>query len=634
MAAAGDSGVMRSTDGGKNWKSTLPDPQAGAVWLVFDPDNLESCVRRHAAQRRGGRRRRRARRTPVTTPATDSQIYRFGRWRRHLEEDQRRTDLPGGNFGTIALAVAPGTKGQRVYDYVAQGMFRSDDGGEHWTRATRRPAAHRRRPIPRRDRRPARRQYSLRHADLAVSLHRRRQNVGILHRRAQRRRLQLCVDRSYQRQVHDSGGGSGHRNQHGRRAAPGPPGSTSPPGRCTTSPPITASLSSCTRRSRIAAPSRRRFSGAAARSRIATGTPPTASNRRTLFPIPPTRIISTPPAGTESILRINKITGQTQHIFERTPKYHESGSPPMGFSPFDPKTFYLATQYLLATHDKGMHWEAASPDLTAGGGEELGPDAIGTVAIGRGPGPRHQLAGFFAQRRERDLGGTSNGLIQLTRDGGAHWTNVAPTDLKQPRRVRRDRAMEASQATRRGLLRSWWRPRRRGWRSTGRCAAAHLSHRRLRPELEDSSMPVCPTARRGRCAKIPKIATWFSPRWKPACSSPSMAATSGSRWNLNLPAAWCRDLAIEQNDLIVATYGRALVGHRRHQPACANWPRRRPRIAASNAYLFAPAPADPHAMGYLYRHALEPRRGRGRESARWRDRRLLFEVAAPERYQA
>ena len=44
--------------------------------------------------------------------------------------------MPGGNFGTISLAVAPGTKGQRVYDYVAQGMFRSDDGGEHWTRAT------------------------------------------------------------------------------------------------------------------------------------------------------------------------------------------------------------------------------------------------------------------------------------------------------------------------------------------------------------------------------------------------------------------------------------------------------------------------------------------------------------------
>ena len=71
----------------------------------------------------------------MTTPATDSQIYRSSdegaTWKKTSPDG-----LPGGNFGTIALAVAPGTKGQRVYDYVAQGMFRSDDGGEHWTRAT------------------------------------------------------------------------------------------------------------------------------------------------------------------------------------------------------------------------------------------------------------------------------------------------------------------------------------------------------------------------------------------------------------------------------------------------------------------------------------------------------------------
>ena len=39
MAAAADSGVVRTTDGGKNWKPVLPDSQAGGVWLVFDPDN-------------------------------------------------------------------------------------------------------------------------------------------------------------------------------------------------------------------------------------------------------------------------------------------------------------------------------------------------------------------------------------------------------------------------------------------------------------------------------------------------------------------------------------------------------------------------------------------------------------------
>ena len=102
------------------------------------------------------------------------------------------------------------------------------------------------------------------------------------------------------------------------------------------------------------------------RLRIAIGTRPTASNRPKADP---NYLYATGWYG--SILRVNKITGQTQHIFERTPKMHESGSAADGIlPPFDSQTFYLATQYLLATHDKGMHWEAASPDLTATAGGE------------------------------------------------------------------------------------------------------------------------------------------------------------------------------------------------------------------------------------------------------------------------
>ena len=67
----------------------------------------------------------------------------------------------------------------------------------------------------------------------------------------------------------------------------------------------------------------------------------------------------------------------------------------------------------------------------------------------------------------------------------------------------------------------------------------------------------------------------------------------GDQWqslSLNMPAAWCRDLAIEQNNLIVATYGRALwalddISPLRELAAHAS------DVTASNAYLFAPAPA-------------------------------------------
>ena len=100
-----------------------------------------------------------------------------------------------------------------------------------------------------------------------------------------------------------------------------------------------------------------------------------------------------------SILRINKITGQTQHVFEKQAKYRETASPPMGFSPLDPKTFYLATQYLLATHDKGMHWETVSPDLTAGG--DRGPTRTRRVGAADGAAGRRSARWRFRRRTRR-----------------------------------------------------------------------------------------------------------------------------------------------------------------------------------------------------------------------------------------
>ena len=125
MAASGDAGVVRSADGGKTWKSVLPDEKTGGVWLVFDPDDPRNVYAGTRAITQGGRGGfgggggRGA--PPVTTPATDSQIFRSAdeglTWTKTGPEG-----LPGGNFGTISLAVAPGSRGQRVYDYVAQGM--------------------------------------------------------------------------------------------------------------------------------------------------------------------------------------------------------------------------------------------------------------------------------------------------------------------------------------------------------------------------------------------------------------------------------------------------------------------------------------------------------------------------------
>ena len=185
-----------------------PTRRWAAVWLVFDPDNAKNVYAGTRARRGGAGAGADAalRRSPRRRPIRRFTVPRRGR---DVDKDQPRRICPAAISGPIALAVAPGTKGKRVYDYVAQGMFRSDDGGAALDARHRRSAAHRRRAVSRRDRRSAQCQYRVRDADVALSLDRRGQDVGVLRRRAQRRGLQLRVDRPDQRQVHDPRRGSG-----------------------------------------------------------------------------------------------------------------------------------------------------------------------------------------------------------------------------------------------------------------------------------------------------------------------------------------------------------------------------------------------------------------------------------------
>jgi photosystem II stability/assembly factor-like uncharacterized protein len=283
-----------------------------------------------------------------------------------------------------------------------------------------------------------------------------------------------------------------------------------------------------------------------------------------------------------SILRINKITGQTQHIFERTPKYHEYGSPPMGFSPGDSKTFYLATQYLLATRDHGMSWETVSPDLTAGGVVES--EETSSRRGGRGGGPAISSLAFPAKDAKTIWAGTSNAQIQLSRDGGAHWKNVAPAEFSKGGVVSAIEASASDPARAFALLIP-------GTTGGVRGAVTDAPPRLYRTDDYGQNW-------KSINAGLPNSVAWAL-REDPENRNLVFAAldagvfvsfNGGDQWQsleLNLPAAWCRDLAIEQNDLLVATYGRAIwslddISPLRELAA-------HPKLA--DAHLFTPAPA-------------------------------------------
>jgi len=580
LAASADRGVVRSSDGGKTWKSVLPDEKVGGVWLVFDPDNSKNVyagTRTISAGGRGGGGGGRGA-APVLTPATDSQIYRStdegNTWKKTSP-----TGLPGGNFGTISLAVAPGTKGKRVYDYVAQGIFRSDDAGEHWVRSTDDP------------RMIGGGQFH----DIIVDP----RDANILF--ATQTSLYRSTDAGKTWESY-TGAPSGAdfnyvwidptNDKYMILAVDQGTEVSMDAGRTWTSwfNQPTGQMYNVTTDHGFPffLYSAQQDSGTIATPIFGRGGQITYRDWYTTNGFETARIIPDPADSNYlyatgwygSILRINKITGQTQHIFEKTAKYRESGSPPMGFSPLDPHTFYLATQLLLATHDKGMHWETVSPDLTAGGSDEGEPDAT-RRREGRGGGRAISALAFSAKEAKTIWAATNNGLINLTRDGGANWKNVAPGDLKQVSISNMD-ASPSDPARAFAMV------------GAARGVTATAPPRIYRTDDFGQNWKLVNTG-------LPNSVAW-AVREDPENRNLVFAAldagvfvsfNGGDQWQslqLNLPAAWCRDLAIEQNNLIVATYGRALwaiddISPLREIAAKAS------QIASSTAYLFAPAPA-------------------------------------------
>lgn len=582
MAAAADKGIVRSSDGGKTWKSVLPDEKAGGVWLAFDPDNPKNMyagTRPISAGGRGGGGGRGA--PPVTTPATDSQIYRStdegSTWKKTSPDG-----LPGGNFGTISLAVAPGAKGKRVYDYVAQGIFRSDDAGEHWTRSTDDPRMigggqfHDIIVDPRDANILFATQTSLyRSTDAGKTWE---SYTGapsgadfnyVWIDPANDKYMILAVDQGTEVSMDAGRTWTSWFNQ--------------PTGQMynvTTDHGFPFFMYSAQQDSgTVATPIFGRGGQITYRDWYTTNGFETAH----IVPDPADSNYLYATGWYGAILRVNKITGQTQTIFAKTQKYRESGAPPMGFSPLDPRTFYLATQYVLATHDKGMHWEPVSPDLTAGGNDEGEPEAT-RRREGRGGGLAISSLAFSPKDAKTIWAGTNNGLIQLTRDGGAHWNKVVP-DLGKANLVA---AMEASPNDR------------------ARAFAIARAVTNSFPGTETTPPLIYRTDDYGQNWKLvnaglPNSVAW-AVREDPENRNLVFAALNagvfvsfngGDQWQslqLNMPAAWCRDLAIEQNDLIVATYGRALwaiddISPLREMAAKAS------EIASSAAYLFAPAPS-------------------------------------------
>ena len=144
--------------------------------------------------------------------------------------------------------------------------------------------------------------------------------------------------------------------------------------------------------------------------------------------------------------------------------------------------------------------------------------------------------------------GSDDGLVHVTRDGGASWTNVTPTDLPEWTQVNSLEAhpLRAGRAVRRGdalQARTTSGPTSTRRPTTGRPG------RRSPPASQ-------PTTSRASCAPIPTPRACSTPAPSGASTCPSTTAAAGSRCSSNLPIVPVTDLAVKRDDLIAATQGR------------------------------------------------------------------------------
>ncbi|HEX5437343.1 MAG TPA: hypothetical protein VFW98_09285 [Gemmatimonadaceae bacterium] len=242
--------------------------------------------------------------------------------------------------------------------------------------------------------------------------------------------------------------------------------------------------------------------------------------------------------------RYDRKTGQVAVLYTPTPDDRFGGAPPLAFSPQDPHTLYMGAQYVLASSDGARTWRHVSPDLTA---RPRAARAGRSAPTGRRRGPSIQTLAPSPVRAGEIWVGTSNGLIQLTRDGGAHWTNVTPTRLGPRSAVN---IVEPSH------------------RSAGTAYAAV-------DEAGDDHPHIYRTTDFGQhwteiVAGLPDDALVRVVREDPADPTLLYAGTvtgawvsfdAGDHWQslqLNLPTTVVSDMDVHGNDLVISTYGRGL----------------------------------------------------------------------------
>jgi len=533
-------GVFRSTDGGRSWKKVLhKDNVTAAVDLCFEPGNprVVYATLWHGIRKPGQK---------GTSYGPGSGLYKS------LDEGVTWTQitgngLPEGDWGREGVAVAPGNHGQRVYLILEAkdkrgGLYSSDDAGATWKKTTE-------------DERIAGSWYM---SEIYVDP----KNADIVYVPSQN--LYRSNDGGYTfTAIKGAPGGDDYHSvwidpTNSQRILLGvdqgatislnggeswTPWYNQPTGefyRVATDHRFPYWVYGPQQDSGTAAITSRGNNGQITeRDWFPVG--PGESGYTIPDPLDADVVYNAGPGG--SVVRLSKTTGQVRDIspapvsFES--KYRFNWTIPMVFSPQDPNLLYLGAQFLLKTTDAGTNWEAVSGDLTRVRLDEKdSKQARGTILT---IAPSEVKAGVIWI-------GTDDGNIQLTKDAGKNWQDVTPPSVSEWSTVS---IVEASHFD----------------AGTAYAAVNRNNHDDLHPHIFR-------TRDFGQTWQeivqgIREIDFVRTVRQDPKRKGLLYAGTErgvyvsfddGEHWRslrLNMPVVAIHDLAIEQDDLVAATYGRS-----------------------------------------------------------------------------
>ena len=545
-------GVFLTEDGGRHFERILfRDDKTGAIDLAMDPENPRIL---YAAFWEASR-------TPwsLTSGGPGSGLFKSVDGGAHWEELTGVPGLPEGVKGRMGIAVSPADSERLYLSLEAEegGIFRSDDGGRHFTRTNE-------------DRNLRQRAWYYSHifADptdrdavyvLNVQFWKSKDGAKTFDRLPTPHgdNHDLWIDPANpRRMITGNDGGAAVSLDGGRHWSSILNQPTAQFYHVTTDTQFPYRVYGCQQdNSSLSVPSRTAGSGITNRDWYQVGGG--ESGYVQVRPDNPQRIY----AGNYSL--ITRYDHETHLATDITPwpeltigwaakdlKYRFQWTFPILLSPHDPNILYCAAQVVFRSRDEGQHWEVVSPDLTR--------SAPGTLEASGGPITKDNTAveyyGTVFALAESPVrpnllwAGSDDGLVHVSDDGGAHWNNVTPPDLPPWALISiiepspHDAATAYVAATRYKLddLHPYLymtRDSGKSWQRIDDGIPEHEFTRVIREDPERAGLLFAGTE-----------------------SGVYLSRDAGANWQrlqLNLPVVPIHDMVTHDGDLVVATHGRA-----------------------------------------------------------------------------